>query len=315
MMHIRLLSLLARLSTTASAICGLAVFLAAASPACATILYVSYAGGVVEQFDTTSGADLGPIVTGLNAPGGLAIDGNGNVYVANKWDDSITKIAAGGSVSVFASGGGLSGPYGLTVDGSGNLFAANLNNNTISRIAPDGTVSLFASGLSLPYGLAFDTRGDLYAANEYDATIARIAPDGSLSLFASGGGMNYPVGLAYVASNGNLYAANSGSDSISEIAPDGSVRPLVAGNGLSFPLGLASDENGDLYAANLGNATISKIAPDGTVSLFAHTTGGPVFIAVAPGFRAVPEPATCGLVLWGAALCGLRVRPRRAVTS
>lgn len=290
-----------------------ALAMASLASASAASLYVSYVGGQIGRYDSTTGENLGFFATGLDSPRGIVFDPLGNLYVANVNSATINKITPDGTVSVFASGGGLDFPFALTIDGEGILYASNLGNNTISRIAPNGTVSLFASGMNRAHGLAFASDGNLYASNYEDATLLRIDPLGNTSLLAVGNGMSNPVGIVSVGDS--LFVANARNDSISRVSFDGDVEVFASASGLSFPVGLTADASGNLYAANFGGYTISRITPSGAVSQFAFTTdGGPSGLAFAPSAlppAQVPEPGTTALALVGAFACSLIIRPRR----
>jgi sugar lactone lactonase YvrE len=285
--------------------------LALAPLAQAETLYVSYVGGSIGRFDSTTGANLGLFASGLHSPRGLTFDAAGNLYVANTNNATINKITPDGTVSVFASGGGLDFPYALTADVRGSLYASNLGNNTISRIAPDGTVSLFATGMNRAHGLTFASDGNLYASNYEDATVLKIDATGATSLFAVGNGMSNPVGIVSVGAN--LFVANSRNDTISLLDSTGSVSLFAAGGGLSFPVGLTADSAGNLFAANFNGYNISRIAPDGTVSFFVNTDGGPAATAFAPTLPpvVVPEPNSAILAIVGGLGCTILFRPRR----
>ncbi|HEY9722002.1 MAG TPA: IPT/TIG domain-containing protein [Oscillatoriaceae cyanobacterium] len=91
-------------------------------------------------------ADGTGIAATFNDPTGLAIDANGNLYVADNGGNKIRKIAPGGAVSTiagdgtaaFKDGSGTSaefnGPNGIAIDSQGNLYVADTNNYRIRKI-------------------------------------------------------------------------------------------------------------------------------------------------------------------------------------
>jgi sugar lactone lactonase YvrE len=204
------------------------------------------------------------VSSGLSGPEGMAFDAEGNLYVANNGNNTISEVTPGGVVSGFV-GSGLNGPEGLAFDAAGNLYVANNSNNTISKVAPTGAVSTFISSglISSPEGLAFDSAGNLYVANYGNNTICEVTPGGIVSTFVTNG-LSGPEGLAFDAA-GNLYVA-SGNSTISEVTPGGVVSTFVS-SGLNWPAGLAFDSDGNLYVGN-ANSTISKVTPGGAVSTF-----------------------------------------------
>ena len=200
-----------------------------------TYLYASV-GDTIQRFglDGTSTT----FASGLNAPAGLAFDGNGNLFVANYSGGTISKITLDGTVSSFATG--LELPSGLAFDRDGNLYCAERNNTSLSVFAPDGTPSTFGSGLEDPQQLVFDTEGNLYVSiygnnTPTTDTIARITPDGTVTTFASG--LRQPTALVFD-SNGDLFVANRLGNGINRITPNGENTVFVSG--LRLPTGLAA---------------------------------------------------------------------------
>jgi len=250
----------------------------------------------IEEYDLSSGKDLGVFTSGLNGADGLAFDAEGNLYAAMYGANTIMKFTSGGVGSLFASTG-LSGPVGLAFDNSGNLYVANHDNNTIEEFTPGGIGSVFANtGLSRPMGLAFDSGGNLYAANYHngaspDSWIEEITPSGVGSVFATTG-LDNPSGLAFD-SAGNLYAANFGAFTIERFTADGS-GSLFADNGLRGPYGLAFDSTGNLYAPNWYYSNIEEFNSSGIGSVFASGLSNPYFIAIE-----VAEPSAWSLFGFG----------------
>ncbi len=208
-----------------------------------------------------NGADS---LASFNRPFGVAVDGSGNVYVADAGNNLIRKIAANGTVSNFA-GTGLAGaadgkdsasfnsPLGVTVDGSGNVYVADYGNNEIRKITPSGVVSTLA--------------GKAGVAGNADGldTAARF---------------NLPESLT-VDGNGNVFVADNGNNEVRKVTPAGQVSTVAGngspgkingnGSGASFnsPFGIAIDGAGNLYVADSGNNLIREISQAGQVSTFA----------------------------------------------
>ena len=92
--------------------------------------------------------------SGLNNPAAIAVDGSGNLYVADPADNSVSEIvAAGGYTMVNVLGSDFKSPAGVTVDASGNVYVADSGNNAVKEILAAGgytTVNTLASGFNSP---------------------------------------------------------------------------------------------------------------------------------------------------------------------
>jgi sugar lactone lactonase YvrE len=255
-----------------------AVFLAGALVSRgAETLYIGYnnADNYVEEYSSTNGVntDLGPLpstTTRTSTPNGVALDAQGNLYVSNDGNNTITKFGPGGTyLGIFASG--LNQPAGMKFDAHGNLFVANVGNGTISEITPGGAVTTaVASGLSDPEDVAFDAAGNLYVANLGDNSVKKITPQGQMSNFYQDPSwvfVSFLQGLAFDPA-GNLYVTSYRTNGILKITPAGAAS-LFLNNGnpdyptdqasLYNPMGLAFDSAGNLFVANFHYAQVGSV--------------------------------------------------------
>lgn len=155
---------------------------------------------------TGYGGDGGPAVqAALNGPRSLAVDGAGNLYVADDNNDRVRRIDPSGTIITYAGSGvnGYSGdagpavsaalnrPRGVAVDAAGHLYVADSENHCIRMVDPAGTITTIAgtgregfggdggvaadSRLFSPRGVAVAAAGDVYVADTYNSRIRRIA--------------------------------------------------------------------------------------------------------------------------------------------
>ena len=193
---------------------------------------------------------------------GIAIDGLGNVYVADAPDHRIRKIEPSGRITTMAGNGQpgaggdggpasaaqLNSPYGLAIDLVGNLYVADLGNARVRRISAAGIMSTVAGGgagevslfgapmrgteakLNAPRNLAVDSSGQVYIADFGANRVYRLSADGQLTHVA-----------------GSFLAGNAPDNATALTAP------------LKSPTALALDKGGALYIADSGNAAIRRL--------------------------------------------------------
>jgi len=136
----------------------------------------------------------------FNSPQGVAVDENGNVYVADTYNNKIRKITSAGVVTTVAGNGSVgssngtgtaasfSYPNGIAVDANGNVYVADSNNNLIRKITSFGAVTTFAgtgdagsangngsaSSFNDPRGITIDNKGSIYVADSGNHLVRKI---------------------------------------------------------------------------------------------------------------------------------------------
>jgi hypothetical protein len=235
---------------------------------------------------------------GLNSVGGLAIDGLGDIWLANDGSNSLSEFSPTGaaiSTSSGFTGGGLSNPTGLAIDNSGALWTSSPANNRISEFASNGTAITSSSGytgggLNSPRSVAIDASGNVWVGNSSGNSISEFSSGGTAITTSSGytgGGLSNPR-AASIDGSGNVWLPNNSGNSLSKFNSAGtalSTSSGYTGGGLNAPKDLALDSSGNVWVANNGNSTISKFSNSGTAisSSSGYSGGGlnaPTVIAI-----------------------------------
>jgi sugar lactone lactonase YvrE len=209
----------------------------------------------------------------LSSPGALAVDSNGNLYLADQ--PGVRKISADGIITTVAGDGtnryivdagpamssGYVSAIGLAVGTAGNLFVAD-SSQRIRKVSADGIISTVAglgpsiggigaapgdggratlAPLATPTGVAVDSAGGLYIADTFDNRLRRVSPDGIIATIAGKGGAGVVSGDGGPASDAYLF----------------------------WPSGLAIDSSDNLYVADAGDSRIRMISPAGIITTVA----------------------------------------------
>jgi len=212
--------------------------------------------------------------TEISLVDGITMDKKGNVYIAMREHNIISRIDTKGMMTRYAG----SGESGFSGDG-GPAIKANFKT---------------------PAGLAFDPEGNLYIADRENHRVRKIDTSGNISTFAgigkagfSGDGgpavrakLNLPSGLA-TDKKGNLFISDRSNDRIRVVDKKGVIR-TYAGSGvagfqgdagpalkaqLDKPFGIALDEAENLYIADRNNNRVRKVSPEGIITTIAGDGG------------------------------------------
>jgi sugar lactone lactonase YvrE len=170
---------------------------------------------------------------GLFDPEGVAVDGSGNVYIADAVNNRVLKetLSAGSytqSVVANSANNGITYPNWIAVDGSGNVYITDTVNNRVFK--------------------------ETLAAGSYTQSVVANA---------ASNGLRYPRGVT-VDGSGNVYIADTGNARVLKetLTASGYTQSVVASyanNGLSAPVVLAVDGSGNVYVTCLSPSPNSQI--------------------------------------------------------
>lgn len=251
-------------------------------------------GPVAHAADPTAwGASGDP----LAAPGGVATDAAGNVYVADTANDRILKFNPLGTptASWGTSGKGplqFRSPSDVAVDSSGTVYVADTGNDRIQRIFSNGQYDTewggFGSGtgrFDLPVAVEADSSGRVWVADRGNDRLQRFNSWGSMECAINGDGVGLgdtpcatdpggvpagrftePTGLAV--RGDRVFVTAAGNDSVIRFSDEGEFETTWGGTGTGVgrflePAGIAVDVTGSVYVADTGNDRIQKFNSNG----------------------------------------------------
>jgi hypothetical protein len=205
--------------------------------------------------------DGGPATSAmLRIPLDVAVDGNGNVYIADTSNNAVRRVDHNGVITTvagtgqrgFTGDGGpaasaqLAAPNGVAVDATGNLYIADFNNNRVRKVGPNGVITTVAgngtsgyggdggpataASLRNPWDVVVASDGTMYIADTFNYRIRRVDPNGIISTYAGTG--------------------------VSGFGGDGGLATLAE---INTPSGLGLDNANQLFIADTNNERVRAV--------------------------------------------------------
>ena len=253
-----------------------------------------------------SAGDGGPaLAASLDLPTALAIDRDGNLYIADARSHRVRRVDAssglmstvvGNGIEGFGGDGGLAtaasldSPSGLAVNAAGDLFLADSHNQRLRRVqAATGIITTVAgpATLKLPRGVTVDAAGNLYVADVRMQQVRRIdAVTGAITsvagegtqLFAGDGtpavtaSLNTPRGVA-LSPAGLVTLSDSADQRVRQIDSAAIIHTIGGSGGLAPGTLTLTAPASTVYGTGTLTATLISSPATGTVT-FSDTIGG-----------------------------------------
>ena len=224
-------------------------------------------------------------------PSGVAVDGAGNIYIADEWDGLIRKVTAStGIISIAAGNGGhayngdniaatsaeLDDPFSVAVDAAGNFYIADYEAGRIRKVTiSTGLISTVAGGGGMVYSgdgaaavgagigpldVTVDSAGNVYIADTYNDRVRAVNTQATMQTIL--GVSIAPGDIQTVAGNGTVaYSGDGGHATSAELSGARSVEVDTAGN-----LYIGTIDDCRIRKVTASTGIISTVAGNGTCS-------------------------------------------------
>ncbi len=267
------------------------------------------------------GDGTGALQASVNHPQGIAVDGEGTVYIADTVDNAVRKIGSDGIITTlagmgppgFAGDGGpatralLNAPTGVAVDSDGNVYIADSRNQRIRKVTPDGTITSVAVSIANPHSVATDRAGNVFVAAAGDHRVWMIARNRNPAPIAGTGECCYtgdggpalsaqlfePAGIA-ADPDGNVYVSDRSANAVRVLLPLVSTAPNLVSvvNGASNVSGpVTPGEVVVLYGTGLGPVQLTQ-GDGGTTVLFNGIPGKTLYSSALQVSAVAPASVT-----------------------
>jgi sugar lactone lactonase YvrE len=280
-------------------------------------LYVasSSAPGYIGKYTNTGNVINAQLIAGINYPEGIALDGNGHLFVVNYMGPIGEYTTTGEVVNASLFSLGNWGTKGIALDGEDNIFVTGMDKYGHGLIAKYSISSntlntSFITGLDQPEGIVLDGNGHIFVANyananSYVGEYTTLGETVNRRLISSHG-----IGGITLDENGNLLVAYQGYGSVGSIMEFSTSGALLNDSyvpNVKRPEGIALDGNDHIFVVHGGLDSVGEYSTSGAVvndALISTGLSAAQWIAV----DSVPEPDSfCILVLGATALLSRRL--------
>ena len=211
-------------------------------------------------------------------PSGIALDGSGNVYIADRGNNRIQVFTGTGEFvrTWNMSGTNSGGLRGIAVDRNGFVYVADSRNNRIQKFTDTGTLccewGVRGTGdgkFSGPHGIAVDSSGTVYVVDTNNNRVQAFTDSGDFvrewgSMGTSNGQFQFPVSIA-VDGDDVIYVADSSNFRIQKFDAAGKflTKWEFSGENIPHPYGIAVSEKREIYLADRSNNQIRVFGSNG----------------------------------------------------
>jgi len=213
-------------------------------------------------------------VPNSSVPGRAAVDANGNIWIPNSGNNTLTELSPLGAVisgKTGYTGAGMNQPITPSFDSAGNVYVANMNSGVVSKFTSAGSAvtSYASSGNTAGYGVTIDpSSGNIW----HSGNIATNSLSSAGSLLSSLLGTTYNTAVIQHY-NGNFWSTSYDYNQVNEYSGS-TVKATCTGGGLSSPTDLAQDSSSRLWISNTGSNSISLFNSSCVAQSSTGYTGG-----------------------------------------
>ena len=204
----------------------------------------------------------------LNHPSGVAADASGNIYIADRDNGRVRRVASDGIITTVAASAGWIAPSAISVDGAGTIYV--VDTKQVLQITPTGDVKRVAASLTAPAAAVADAAGNLYIADAGAGKIFSVAPAGGVTTLLDK--LAGPHGLALDGAGHLFFTEQDGARVRRLDLAAGNLSELGAGQ-WSIPRGIAVSPAGEVFVADTGRQQIMRVDATGQVTAVAGMGG------------------------------------------